>query len=210
MYQLVNRSITDPWVQAGHELYVYHCIEPSAEGFLNTFNERDLIQARLLFFYDFIIDVTGHLYYDTALWFSWMSVPPFWSSYTTISNVTFATGSHQPISTMPGLNDQRLSNWDPANWIWSPRTDIWANGDGVFIYPSALDENKVGGVISTIRFEAQRDGIEDWHIARAISNRSLAKQLVNTLVSAPTVWSANLTLLEEIRLELLTLAASGQ
>ena len=210
MYQLVNRSITNPWVQAGHELYVYHCIEPSAEGFLNTFNERDLIQARLLFFYDFIIDVTGHLYYDTALWFSWMSVPPFWSSYTTISNVTFATGSHQPISTMPGLNDQRLSNWDPANWIWSPRTDIWANGDGVFIYPSALDENKVGGVISTIRFEAQRDGIEDWHIARAVSNRSLAKQLVNTLVSAPTVWSANLTLLEEIRLELLTLASSGQ
>ena len=33
-YQLVNRSVTDPWVAAGHELYVYHCIEPSSLGFM--------------------------------------------------------------------------------------------------------------------------------------------------------------------------------
>ena len=36
-YQLVNRSITDPWVAAGHELYTYHCIEPSGAAYLNTF-----------------------------------------------------------------------------------------------------------------------------------------------------------------------------
>jgi len=186
MYQLVNQSITDPWVAAGHELYVYHCIEPSAAGFLNTFNERQLIEARLLFFYDFMIDVTGHLYYDTALWFSWMSTPPFWSSYSTISNVTFATGTHQPLDILSGSSDVRLLNWDPANWIWAPRTDIWASGDGVYIYPSSLDNNGIGRPISTIRFEAQRDGVEDWHIARAVSDRSKAKDLVSQLVSAPT------------------------
>jgi hypothetical protein len=209
MYQLVNQSVTDPWVAAGHELYVYHCIEPSEPGFLNTFNERQLIEARLLFFYDFMIDVTGHLYYDTALWFSWMSTPPFWSSYSTISNVTFDTGTHKPLSTLSGSSDIRLLNWDPANWIWAPRTDIWANGDGVFIYPSFLDSNGVGSPISTIRFEAQRDGVEDWHIARAVADRLKAKDLVSTIVSSPTTWSANLTLLDTVRFELLTLASSS-
>jgi hypothetical protein len=100
-------------------------------------------------------------------------------------------------------------NWDPANWIWAPRTDIWANGDGVFIYPSFPDSNGVGSPISTIRFEAQRDGVEDWHIARAVADRVKAKDLVSTIVSSPTTWSANLTLLDTVRFELLTLASSS-
>ena len=154
-YQLVNRSVTDPWIAAGHELYVYHCIEPSEEGFMNSFIERALIEARLLFWFDFLLDVTGHLYYDVALWARWTAYPPFWESYTTASNVTFATAPG-PISSISGGGDIRKLNFDPANFIWAPRTDIWANGDGAFIYPGPIDANRIAHPVSTIRFEAQR------------------------------------------------------
>ena len=211
MYQLVDRNVTDRWIAAGHELYVYHCIEPSQAGFLNTFNERDLVEARLLFLYDFMIDVTGHLYYDDALWLAWDApLPPFWGSYVTSSGVTFATGDHAPLAQMPGGDDDaRLLNFDPANWIWAPRTDIWANGDGAFLYPGPIDAARVGRPVSTIRFEAQRDGVEDWHVARLVPDRARAKELVGALVSAPNVFSRNVTMLEEVRVELLTLASAG-
>lgn len=62
-YQLVTPAIAQAWVGAGHELGVYHCIEPSEPGYLNTFVERDLIEARLLFWYDYLLGVTSHLYY---------------------------------------------------------------------------------------------------------------------------------------------------
>jgi hypothetical protein len=172
---------------------------------MNTFNERPLIEARMLFLYDFLLDVTGHLYYDTALWLNWLSVPPFWTQYTTVSDVSFAAGPHVPVAA--GGADPRLLGWDPANWIWAPRTDIWANGDGVFIYPAPLDAAGIGRPLSTVRFEAQRDGVEDWHVARAAPDRARAKALVGLLVSAPNAFSANLTLLAAVRLELLALAS---
>ena len=208
-YQLVNRSVTDPWIAAGHELYVYHCIEPSEPGYLNTFNERALVEARLLFLFDFMLDVTGHLYYDVALWLSWTASPPFWASYTTGSGVSFAAGAHGVLGAYGDGDDPRLLGWDPANWIWAPRTDIWANGDGVFVYPGPLDARGVGQPVSTVRFEAQRDGVEDWHIARAVPDRARAKALVGALVSAPNVFSANVTLLAQVRRELLTLASAA-
>ena len=152
--------------------------------------------------------MTGHLYYDDALWLDWTSVPPFYSSYTTVSGVSFQQG-HAPLASR--TNDIRLSNWDVANWIWAPRTDIWANGDGVFMYPGAPIGN-VGVPVSTIRFEAQRDGVEDWHVMKAAATSGHSAEvasIVKSQVSAPTVWSDNTTLLEENRVRLLTLASSN-
>jgi hypothetical protein len=85
---LLQPAVAAAWVAAGHELGVYHCIEPSQAGYLNTFIERDLIEARLLFWFDFVLGVSSHLYYDVALWANWQAVPPFWAFYTTASNVT--------------------------------------------------------------------------------------------------------------------------
>ncbi len=170
-----------------------------------------LIQARLLFWFDYSLNVTGHLYYDVALWLNWggvASLPPFWETYTTSpDNISFVNG-HPPIASR--TEDIRLTNWDPSNWIWAPRADIWANGDGVFIYPGP----PVGGVgtpVSTIRFEAQRDGVEDWHVMRAAAARgggSEVDAIVKSQVSAPTVWSGDVKLLEANRIRLLTLASA--
>ena len=168
-----------------------------------------LIQARLLFWFDYLLAVTGHLYYDVALWLNWDAVPPFYASYTTISNVTHKQGL-APVAPRP--EDARLLDWDPANWIWAPRADIWANGDGVFLYPGAPSADRVGKPVSTIRFEAQRDGVEDWHVmaaaAAAAGGRAEVDAIVRALVSTPTTWSSNVTLLEASRVALLRLASA--
>ena len=203
MYQLVNTTTASAWVNAGHEIWTYHCIEPSGAGYLNTFVERQLIEARLLFWFDWQLGVTGHLYYDVALWASWSSVPPFWTDYTTQSGVSFAL---PPLPIGPRAlgpaDDPRLTTWDPANWIWAPRTDIWANGDGQFVYPGSVDgATRVGTPISSLRFETQRDGVEDWHVlaeAAAVDAAS-TEQLVRTRVSAPTTWSNDAVALEAAR-----------
>jgi hypothetical protein len=115
---------------------------------------------------------------------------------------------HAPLASRP--EDARLLQWDPANWIWAPRADIWANGDGVFLYPGAAGADGVGRPVSTIRFEAQRDGVEDLHVmlaAAAAHGRAAVDEIVRASVSAPTVWSGNVTLLEESRVKLLAMAS---
>lgn len=208
-YQLVDPAVAGPWIAAGHELGVYHCIEPSGPGYLNTFIERDLIEARLLFWYDYVLGVSSHLYYDVALWENWASVPPFWSSYTTASGVTHPQGLY-PLSVPPSPADPRLLSWDPAVWIWAPRTDIWANGDGVYVYPGELSSEGVGAVVSTVRLEAQRDGVEDWHIfaaAAAAKGQGAVMALVREMVTGPTSFSTNCTLLQQVKAAALALSA---
>jgi hypothetical protein len=212
-YQLVDRNVTDAWIAAGHELFVYHCIEPSAAGFLNTFNENALIEARLLFWYDFLLDVTGHLYYDVALWHGWAGgadqpLPPSWASYAVAPGVAFDVAAQRlPLAAMAGAGDARKLAYDPANFIWAPRADIWANGDGVFVYPGAAVAG-VGAPVSTIRLEAQRDGVEDWHVLRAVTDRAAAKAAAGSLVASPTRHSADTGALEAVRVALLTAASA--
>ena len=47
-----------------------------------------------------------------------------------------------------------------ANYIWQPKeNDIFANGDGQYLYPC---EN--GKPCGSIRLSALRDGLEDWEL----------------------------------------------
>ena len=208
-YQLVQPSVAAAWVGAGHELGVYHCIEPSQPGFLNTFIERDLIEARLLFWYDFVLGVSAHLYYDVALWANWQAVPPFWAFYTTASNVTHPVAL-APLAVAQQPADQRLLPWDPSVWVWAPDSSIWANGDGVYVYPGAVQAaTGVGAMVSTVRLEAQRDGVEDWHVfsqVASVKGKAAVLAMVTQLVSAPTVFSRNCTLLQQVRRALLELS----
>lgn len=53
-----------------------------------------------------------------------------------------------------------FTDFDPANYVWAPKdTDIWANGDGQFVYPGS------DGPVSTVRLEVMRDGLEDWEVS---------------------------------------------
>ena len=56
---------------------------------------------------------------------------------------------------MERINSTARTDFDPANYVWLPRTDIFANGDGNFVYPSPT------GPIPTVRLHNLRDGFED-------------------------------------------------
>ena len=226
-YEYFNASVAAAWTAAGHRQFLYHCIEPHGGAYLNTFIEHQLIEARLLFWLAFEQDTPGWLYYAVNLWapFSPVSIALTWSAYAVgpvgeQGPVSYAaTPQKGPIGSLAPaagncLNDSRLLNFDPANWIWCPSdTTIFANGDGYFLYPIALQQQQQAGVaaaapphISTLRFEAQRDGVEDWQLFRLARDRSAAKALAAQLVSAPTVWSSNVTSFEAVRRAIAQLA----
>jgi len=52
-YTLYNATMQQKWVAAGHEYWQYWCIEPREAGYLNTFIERPLANARQLFWLSF-------------------------------------------------------------------------------------------------------------------------------------------------------------
>jgi hypothetical protein len=76
------------------------------------------------------------------------------------------------------------------------------------MYPGALS-GSVGTPVSTVRFEAQRDGVEDWLLFNLIKDRASVLALVNTQVSAPTVWSQNTTALAGVRRALQAMASAA-
>lgn len=96
-YEEYNATQTAPWLAAGKHQWWYHCIEPSAAADLNTFIERPLIQARLLFWLAAAHNVSGWLYYADDLWRGW---------------------PHAHTSPMTLANGTARSAWDPANYIW--------------------------------------------------------------------------------------------
>jgi len=81
----------------------------------------------------------------------------------------------------------------------------------VYVYPGPLDATGVGAFVSTVRFDAQRDGIEDWHVfvaAAAKAGADMVMPLVKSMVSGPQSFSRNCTLLELTRKALLEMASS--
>ena len=54
------------------------------------------------------------------------------------------------------------TDWDPANYVWLPRHDIFANGDGYFLYPGP------NGPLPSVRLHNIRDGFEDVELFRYV------------------------------------------
>ena len=185
-YQEYNGTAAAPWLAAGRQQFWYHCIEPSAAGFLNTFIERTLVQARELFWLGALFDLqdsapSGWLYYAVDLW---NPEPGF------------------PRTVMQSLNGTTpFTNFNPANYIWAPTyDDIFANGDGQYLYPGPL------GPIATTRLEAIRDGLEDWELF--LQAGPAAAALVQQLVRSATDWTEDPALLETVRREVAASIAS--
>lgn len=169
-YEFYNPAEAGPWIAAGKEQWWYHCIEPSGTQYLNTFIERPLLMARLLFWLASAHEVGGWLYYSSAMW----KRHPTSSSY------------------MSRINGTARTDFDPANYIWLPRTDIFANGDGNFVYPG------VTGPLASVRLMNLRDGFEDAELFRKLSLQT-ASNLVEPLVRSATNYTLDPLLLEKQR-----------
>ena len=170
-YENYNEADAAKWVAAGKEQWWYHCIEPSGTAYINTFIERPLMMARLLFWLASAHPVSGWLYYSSVMW----------KRYPSSSAV------------MERLNGTARTDFDPANYIWLPRTDIFANGDGNFVYPGA------SGPIPSIRLMNIRDGFEDAELVRMLTLEQV-NGIISPLVSSATNYTLDPLLLEKQRL----------
>ncbi len=170
-YEEYNQSEAATWIAAGKQQWWYHCIEPSGTEYLNTFIERPLIMTRLLYWLASSQQVGGWLYYSDVMW------------------------QRHPSSstTMQRLDRTARTDFDPANYIWLPRTDIFANGDGNFVYPGK------NGPIPTVRLHNLRDGFEDAELFRMLPLDKVGP-LVEPLVRSPVDYSLDPLLLEKQRI----------
>ena len=169
-YELYNETQASIWTAAGKQQWWYHCIEPSGPTYLNSFIERPLMEARLLLWLGSAHRVGGWLYYSDVMW----------KRYPTSS------------APMQRLDRTARTDFDPANYIWLPRTDIFANGDGNFVYPGP------SGPIPTIRLHNLRDGFEDAELFRMLDLEKVGP-IVEPLVRSPTDYTLDPVLLEKQR-----------
>ena len=170
-YEEYSEKDATEWVQSGKQQWWYHCIEPSGVKYLNTFIERPQLQARLLFWLASAHNVSGWLYYSMVMW------------------------NRYPKSnrTMNRLEGTARTDFDPSNYIWYPRTDIFANGDGNFLYPG--DD----GPIATVRLHNLRDGFEDAEMFRQIPSMDKVSDLTKPLVRSATDYTLDVSLFETQR-----------
>eukprot|EP01079_Euglenida_sp_SAG-EU17-18_P003013 gene3013-3573_t len=184
------------WQAAGHQLWLYHCIEPSGSKYLNTFIEHNLIEARLLYWYAALLGADGWLYYAVDLW---RAHPGTQHKHDCVTSRVWAVAFAGMLNSKPSvqvinrIGGTSLTDFSPANYIWTPRTDIFANGDGQFYYPGPGGEP-----ITTPRLDVQGDGIEDAELLLRLSPAQ-RKPLLQQLVRGPTDWTNDPALLEKVR-----------
>lgn len=171
-YEEFDPAQAQPWIDAGKQQWWYHCIEPSGLGYLNTFIERPLMEARLLFWLASAHQISG--------WLFWSDV--MWQRYPT---------ANTPISRLEGT---ARTDFDPANYVWYPETDIFVNGDGNLLYPGSE------GPVQSVRLHNIRDGFEDAELLKMVAS-SAAQSLVQPLVRSATDYTLDPLLLEQQRLQ---------
>ena len=138
---------------------------------LNTFVERQAIEARLLLWLASLNSIRGILYYEVAQSLKWRSNAPM---------------------RRQGNGTMLVTNFSPASW---PDGNVGsANGDGNFIYPCE------SGPCSTIRLKNLRDGIEDLELFSRLSWAQRAP-LLQQLIRNGTDWTDDPALLERVRRE---------
>ena len=169
-YENFNEAEAMRWILSGKQQWWYHCIEPSGTTYLNTFIERPLMEARLLFWLASGYQIGGWLYYSDVMW---KRYPP----------------SSKP---MERIAKTARTDFDPANYIWLPNTAIFANGDGNFVYPGT------DGPIQTVRLRNLRDGFEDIELFRML-DLGQVKKIVNPVVSSATSYVLNPLVLDKGR-----------
>ena len=85
---------------------------------------------------------SGWLYYATNLWIA---------------------GAGLTHTVVQRIDNTPFVDFDPGNYVWLPEySDIFANGDGQFIYPGP------NGPLGSARLAALRDGLEDWELLQRL------------------------------------------
>jgi len=178
LYHRYNDTAAKAWVDAGKEMWGYHCIEPSESDFMNLFIERPLIHSRLLFWLAAQRHYNGWLYWVDNLW---RSCPEAGAS------------ARHALRSMNSTHTA-LMDFPAESYIWCPQiTDIFANGDGYYVYPGEH------GPINSQRLQQIRDGLEELELFRMLPDKSSIAELTKSLVRGPTDWTDDPTKLRSVR-----------
>jgi len=146
--------------EAGKEVWFYTSCDDPEGKYANRFYERELIQSRLLHWFNYRYNITGYLHWGFNYWLN-------------------ATGN--------------------TSLYFDNQADLPA-GDVCIVYP---DYNKA---YSSIRLEAERDGIADYELLRLLEkkNPEKAAQLVQAVIQSYDRYDTDIASFRETRRKLLS------
>lgn len=145
--------------EAGNEVWFYiSCDDPEGK-YANRFYERELLQSRILHWFNYRYGITGYLHWGLNHW-----------------------------KTLDGTSD-----------LYIDKETTSPSGDICIVYP---DYDKV---YSSIRFEAQRDGIADYELLRLLEQKAPAKaeELARKIVRNYDNYNTDIATFRALRIRLL-------
>lgn len=170
------------YVNAGKQVWGYHCQSPSHSMYLNTFVDVPPMKARLIPWLASAEQLSGWLYWYTN-----------WGSRHAPSAVDRALGKLVPV---PMLDDRGRSRYNAE--VENPSgSGQFTNEDGNLLYAGER------GPMSSVRLEQLRRGFEDWALLRLLEgkNRTQKAALSAKLVRGATNYTFDSNLLEATRRE---------
>ena len=156
----------------GKEVWWYICTGPKAP-YVGEFIDRPGIEPRLWLWQTWKNKVQGILIWATVYWTSKVAYP-----------------------------DSLQNPWkDPESW--STTGGKWGNGDGRFLYPPQRDPNtdkspNMDAPINSIRWEALRDGIEDYEYLWTLQQQVNQMQQKKSMSAADKTWLTSAKVLLQI------------
>ena len=167
-----NETAAQRWMDSGsNKTYMlYHSIEPSGLGHLNSFIERPAIDHRLI------------LWQAAAL----SEVASGWLFWAVNAYAVGCPANPTPHGPVRRLNGTARVDFNPGNCIWWPKWDFWANGDGQLVYPGQASKP-----LGSIRLASFLDGVEDVELLRMLPPADRLP-LARRMVSAVDRWATPL------------------
>jgi hypothetical protein len=126
----------------GEEVWWYICLDPK-HPYANWFIDYPAIEPRLLFWMTWKYGVTGFLYYSLNMW----------ASNRMAEGLPDCFVPHEDATALEAI--RQGTRWPEVPW--NTLTYSHHNGDGQLLYPGPG-----GRLLSSVRFECIRDGIEDY------------------------------------------------
>ena len=164
-----NETAAQRWMDSGsNKTYMlYHSIEPSRLGHLNSFIERPAIDHRLILWQAAPLSEVAS---------GWL----FWAVNAYAVGCPANPTPHGPVRR---LNGTAQVDFNPGNCIWWPKWDFWANGDGQLVYPGQASKP-----LGSIRLASFLDGVEDLELLRMLPPADRLP-LARRMVSAVDRWA---------------------
>lgn len=158
------------WTGAGREFWMYHCCCYDMHSCMNSMTEWPAAISRVMPWLAVANGGTGWLYYAVNEWLPVAYIRPDSKGYCT-EGICSEWANHSAVATRSPANSARTR--------FNPQCEGFANGNGCYFYPGER------GPLSSIRWEALRDGLEDAELLLAAAAHGVdVLPIVRTVISS--------------------------